>query len=49
MRITQNVKKVPDWYEGGPPGRNSNSARILCTGGLAGTWEGGFIRLLRRL
>ena len=37
MRVTQQVKKILDWYESDNPGTKANLARILMTGELAGT------------
>ena len=37
MRVTQNVKKILDWYESDNPGSKTNLARILMEGKLGGT------------
>src|SRR5579875_3589097 len=37
MQITEQVKKILDWYESDNPGTKANLARILMTGELAGT------------
>ncbi len=37
MRVTQQVKKILDWYESDNPGTKANLVRILMTGELAGT------------
>jgi class I fructose-bisphosphate aldolase len=37
MRVTQDVKKILDWYESDNPGTKGNLARILMEGRLGGT------------